>query len=108
MVHFTQQGADFQPLISGPTLVVDDPGAFAGFLVGTSIEFWLPFATDDFTGSTTYYFHDRLGDGTTLDFDGLITGVVSGSEIHGTMSGDMQVGASAVCRATDHVVTLHR
>src|SRR5262249_30641911 len=111
-VHFVQQGADFQLVISGPTLVVDDP-MDSGVLLGNAITFGLAGDTDYGTWSSTYL-HDRVGDGTTLDFDGVISGIVAGSEIQATMNGDMEIGPesangpSAICRATDHTVTLRR
>lgn len=112
-VHFTQQGADFRLTITSPTLEVANPGEDGGSLIGSTIGF--TFIGD--TGYDTWSYtdlHDHLGDGTTLDFDGVVTGVVSGSEIHATMSGDMELGPPsangpiAICRATDHVVTLRR
>jgi hypothetical protein len=111
-VHFVQHGADVSLMISSPTLVVDDP-TDNGVLFGNLFSFDLTGDTNYGTWSSTYL-HDRLGDGTTLDFDGQITGTVVGSEIHATMSGDMEIGPesatgpSAICRATDHVVTLRR
>jgi hypothetical protein len=113
LVHFTQQGADFGVTISSPTLLVDNPGEDAGSLLGTAIQFWLVGDTGYDTWSTTDL-HDLLGDGTRMDFDGIVTGVVSGSVIHATMKGDMELGPEsdtgplANCRANDHTATLTR
>jgi hypothetical protein len=112
-VHFAQTGADFGLTISSPTLQVDNPGEDTGSLVGMAITFVLIGDTGYDTWSTTDL-HDSLGDGTRLDFDGIVTGVVSGSVIRATMSGDMELGPEdfngpiATCRATDHTVTLRR
>lgn len=113
-VHFTQHGADFALNISSPTLVVANDGENGGSLIGTAIAF-------SFIGDTNYYnyftttdLHDMLGDGRTLDFEGFVSGVVADSVIHATMTGDLEIGPIsingplAICRATDHSITLRR
>jgi len=112
-VHFTQQGDDFRLTITSPTLAVANSGEDGGTLLGSSIAFGFIGDTDYGTWSTTDL-HDDLGNGTTLDFDGIVTGLASGSEIHATMSGDLEIGPysmdgpAVICRATDHTVILRR
>jgi hypothetical protein len=114
LVHFTQEGVDFRLTISAPTLEVANPGENGGTIVGTTIRF-------GFIGDTGYGdwsstdLHDHLSPTETLDFAGSVLGVVSGSEIAATMSGDVDYWKeprsytpTVACRATDHVVTLRR
>jgi hypothetical protein len=112
-VHFTQRGTKFGLTITSPTLEVANAGENSGGLFGTKIDFGFIGDTDYGSWSTTDL-HDHLGDGTTLDFDGDVTGVVFGSTIKATMNGDLELGPPtqngplAICRATDHVITLQR
>jgi hypothetical protein len=115
LVHFTQQGADFRLTISAPTLEVANPDEDFGSVLGTTIGF--AFIGDtEYNGWSSTDLHDHLSDTETLDFDGSVIGVVSGSEITATMRGDVEywreprsfAGPTVLCRATDHVITLHR
>jgi hypothetical protein len=115
LVHFTQHAADFGLTISAPTLEVANPGENGGSLLGTAIEFRF-IGDTGYDGWSTTDLHDHLSDTETLDFDGEVEGTVSGSEITATMTGDVEywrgprsfAGPTVGCRATDHVVTLHR
>jgi hypothetical protein len=115
LVHFKQQGADFKLTISAPTLEVANPDENFGSLLGTTIGFVF-IGDTEYDGWSSTDLHDHLSDTETLDFDGSVVGVVSGSEITATMSGDVEywkeprsfAGPTVLCRATDHVVTLHR
>ena len=58
--------------------------------------------------------YDHLSATETFGFDGSVDGTVTGSEIRGTMNGDLvywnapTYGPAWYCRATNHVVILRR
>lgn len=121
VVHFTQIGPDFQSgvrfglTISSPTLEVANPNENGGNWDGTTIGF--AFIGDtEYDGWSSTNLHDHLSATETLDFDGSVAGIISGSEIVATMSGDVEywngprslAGPTVGCRATDHVVSLRR
>lgn len=121
VVHFTQIGPDFQNgvrfglTISSPTLEVANPNENGGNWHGTTIDFGF-IGDTGYDGWSTTDLHDHLSATETLDFDGDVTGIISGDEIIATMSGDLEywngpysyAGPTVGCRATDHVVTLRR
>lgn len=115
LVIFTQEGADFRLTISAPTLEVANPGENGGSVVGTTIGFGF-IGDTEYGGWSSTDLHDHLSDTETLDFDGSVVGIVSGSVIVATMTGDVEywngprsfAGPTVGCRANDHVVTLQR
>jgi hypothetical protein len=113
-LQLTQQGIRLQVRISSPTLQMFNPDENYGSIVGSRVRLYFIGDTDYGDGWSTTDIHDHLSPTETFGFDGIFDGTAAGSEIRGTMNGDL-VYWNAVrftpewyCRAKDHVVTLRR
>ena len=113
-VQITQQNSTFRAVLSSPTLQLYDPFE-SGAVLGD--QFTLYFSGDTgYNGFSSVLIVDHLDASTAMGFDGTMIGTVSGNEIHGTMSGDVEFWnnstaggpPASVCRAPDHGVVLRR
>jgi len=112
-VQLTQQGIRLQMTISSPTLKMFNPDENFGSIVGSRVR--LSFIGDtDYGDWSTPDIYEHLSPTETFGFDGIFDGTAAGSEIHGTMNGDLvywnasTFGPAWYCRAKNHVVTLSR
>jgi hypothetical protein len=115
-VELIQLGTRLQLRMSGPTLTVNNPSWHGGTVLGSHVR--LTFAGD--TNYGEWIFPDIVDHPSSTElfgFDGTVDAIVAGSEIRGTLNGDLvyfnletdkweQPGW--YCRARDHVVTLRR
>ena len=99
--------------ISSPTLQLLNLDEHSGTVLGSRVR--LQFVGDtDYGEWSTPDLYDHLSPTETFGFDGSVDGTVMGSQIRGTMSGDLVYwnapthGPAWYCRATNHVVTLSR
>jgi hypothetical protein len=112
-VQFTQQDTHLQVEISSPTLQVFNPYGNDDSILGSRVRFIFVGDTDYGEWSTPALY-DHLSATETFGFDGSVDGTVTGSEIRGTMNGDLvywnapTYGPAWYCRATNHVVILRR
>jgi hypothetical protein len=112
-VQLIQQGTRLQVRTSSPTLQVFNPDGDYGTIFGSHVR--LHFVGDtDYGDWSTPDLYDHLSPTEKFGFDGSVDGTVTGSEIRGTMNGDLvywnapTYGPAWYCRATDHGVILRR
>jgi len=110
-IQFVQQGTGLKLAITSPTLKVFNAGEDSGTVFGSQVQFTFIGDTDYGDWSSTDLI-DQLSPTQSLGFDGTVRGTAGGSELRGSLSGDIvywEVPSYApqwYCRATDHVVTL--
>lgn len=114
-VQFLGVPSQFFVKTFGPTVEVYNVATDPGSMSGSAIQ-WT------FVGDTNYgdwswaNIIDHLSSTENFQFDGQVTGIVSGDEIRGTLDGDLSYWNDQIfsqtptwyCRASDHVVVLKR
>ena len=114
-VELIQLATRLQLRMSGPTLTVNNPSWHAGTVLGSRVR--LIFAGDTDYGEWSFPdIVDHPSSTELFGFDGTVDALVAGSEIRGTLDGDLvyfnrETAKSDpvwYCRARDHIVTLRR
>ena len=114
-LELLQLGTRLQLWISGPTLTFLFPQTNGGTVLGSHVHLLFVGATDYGEWSSPNII-DHLSSTEQFGFDGTVEAIVAGSEIRGTLDGDLVYFNSETnknepswyCRARDHVVTLRR